>query len=35
MDKILEHRKLNVSEIAATKSADAVIAYINQSDYGR
>ena len=35
MDKILEYRKLEVSEIAATKSADALIAYINQSEYGR
>lgn len=34
MDRILESRKLNVSEIAATKSAEALIAYINQSDYG-
>jgi hypothetical protein len=35
MDKLLEYRKVNVSEIAATKSADALIAYINQSEYGR
>ena len=35
MDKLLENRKVYVSEIAATKSADALIAYLNQSDYGR
>ena len=35
MDKLLEYRNVNVSEIAATKSADALIAYINQSEYGR
>lgn len=35
MDKILVHRKINVSAVAATKSADALIAYINQSKYGR
>ncbi len=35
MDNILEQRKFKVSEIAATKSADALIAYINQSEYGR
>mgnify|MGYP000161162760 CR=1 FL=1 len=35
MDRILEHRKVNVSKLAATKSADALIAYINQSEYGR
>jgi hypothetical protein len=35
MDKLLEHRKVKVSGIAATKSADALIAYINQSEYGR
>lgn len=35
MDKLLEYRKVNVSEIAATKSADVLIAYINQSEYGR
>ena len=35
MDTLLESRKVNVSEIEATKSADALIAYINQSEYGR
>ena len=35
MDKLLEQRTVEVSEIAATKSADALIAYINQSEYGR
>ena len=34
MDKLLEVRKVNVSEIAATKSAEALIAYLNQSPYG-
>ena len=34
MDKLLEARKVNVSEIAATKSAEALIAYLNQSPYG-
>lgn len=35
MDRLLESRTVNVSEIAATKSAEALIAYINQSEYGR
>lgn len=35
MDTLLENRKVKVSEIEATKSADALIAYINQSEYGR
>lgn len=35
MDKLLSHRKIDVSEKAATKSEEALIAYINQSDYGR
>lgn len=35
MDTLLENRKLNVSEIEATKSAEALIAYISQSEYGR
>ena len=35
MDTLLENRKVKVSEIEATKSADALIAYINQSKYGR
>lgn len=34
MDKLLENRKVNVSEVSATKSADALIAYLNQSPYG-
>ena len=34
MDRLLEVRKVKVSEIAATKSADALIAYLNQSPYG-
>ena len=34
MDTLLESRKVNVSEIEATKSAEALIAYINQSEYG-
>ena len=34
MDKLLESRKVNVSEIEATRSAEALIAYINQSEYG-
>lgn len=35
MDTLLESRRVNVSEIEATKSAEALIAYINQSEYGR
>ncbi len=35
MDTLLESRKVNVSEIHATKSTEALIAYINQSEYGR
>ena len=35
MDALLESRKVNVSEIEATKSAEALIAYINQNEYGR
>ena len=35
MDKLLSVRKVNVSEKAATKSEEALIAYINQSKYGR
>ena len=34
MDRLLEVRNVNVSEIAATKSAEALIAYLNQSPYG-
>lgn len=35
MDKLLESRKVSVTEVAASKSADALIAYLNQSDCGR
>ena len=35
MDTLLESRKVNVSETRATKSTEALIAYINQSEYGR
>lgn len=35
MDKLLEMRKVNVDEESATKSKEALIAYINQSEYGR
>ena len=35
MDSLLESRKVDISEIAATKSADALITYINQSEYGK
>ena len=35
MDNLLSVRKVNVSEKAATKSEEALIAYINQSKYGR
>ncbi len=34
MDKLLKSRKVSVTEIEATKSADALIAYLNQSEYG-
>lgn len=34
MDKLLELRKIEVTELAATKSVDAMIAYFNQSEYG-
>lgn len=34
MDRLLEARKVNVSEIATTKSEEALIAYLNQSPYG-
>lgn len=34
MDKLLESRKVNVSNIEATKSTDALIAYLNDSSYG-
>lgn len=35
MDKLLSHRKVKVSEKAAIKSEAALIAYINQSEYGK
>ena len=35
MDKLLEKRKVNVTEKAAIKSEEALIAYINQSEYGK
>lgn len=35
MDKLLENRKINVSASDAVKSEDALIAYINQNDYGK
>ena len=35
MDNILSVRKVNVSEKAAIKSEEALIAYINQSKYGK
>ena len=35
MDNLLENRKINISETAASKSAEALIAYINQSEYGK
>ncbi len=35
MDKLLNMRKFNVSEKEAIKSKEALIAYINQSEYGK
>lgn len=35
MDKLLVHRNVRVSEKAAIKSESALIAYINQSEYGK
>ena len=35
MDSLLENRKLNVTNLQACKSEDALIAYINESQYGR
>ena len=35
MDKLLEMRKLNITEDEAMHSSDALIAYINQSENGR
>lgn len=34
MDKLLEERNVDVSKYAAVKSPDALIAYLNQSEYG-
>jgi len=34
MDKILESRKIEISNIEATKSEDALITYLNSSNYG-
>lgn len=34
MDTLLESRKISISEVEATKSAEALIAYITQSEYG-
>lgn len=35
MDRLLESRKVNVSKTEAIKSEEALIAYINQSNYGK
>lgn len=35
MDKLLNMRKISVSEKEATRSREALIAYINQSEYGK
>lgn len=35
MDSLLDIRKVEVSSIDATKSADALIAFLNQNSYGR
>ena len=35
MDSLLESRKVHVSKVEASKSTEALIAYINQSRYGR
>lgn len=35
MDKLLDSRKIEVTAIAATKSLDALIAYLSQSEYGK
>ena len=35
MDNLLENRKVNVSKTEALKSEGALIAYINQSNYGK
>lgn len=35
MDRLLDSRKVTVTEKEAVKSEEALIAYINQSDYGR
>lgn len=35
MDNLLENRTVNVSKVDAVKSEEALIAYINQSNYGK
>lgn len=35
MDRLLDSRKVTVTEKEAVKSEEVLIAYINQSDYGR
>jgi hypothetical protein len=35
MDRLLDSRKVTVTEKEAVKSEEALISYINQSDYGR
>lgn len=35
MDKLLEARTVNVSEVSATKSREALIAYLNQNECGK
>lgn len=35
MDALLEERKIQVSSVEATKSADALITYLNQNAYGK
>ena len=34
MDQLLDSRNIQISALEATKSADALIAYLNQSEYG-
>ena len=35
MDNLLENRKINIQKEEALKSESALIAYINQSNYGK
>jgi len=35
MDRLLENRKVNISPIEASKSTEALITFINQSEYGK